>query len=82
MSRKSAQRFCDNDMRKNKDLKHVAQKCAAVLQSEDRVKKRSERDGGSRALDLGRRVAKLAAIFVRGADGSTDMLEGVEVAQQ
>ncbi|RWX19952.1 hypothetical protein EHI42_01890 [Rhizobium hidalgonense] len=31
MSRKSVQRFCDNDMRKNKDPKHVAQKCAAVL---------------------------------------------------
>jgi hypothetical protein len=31
MSRKSVQRFCDNDMRQNRDLKHVAQKCAAVL---------------------------------------------------
>jgi hypothetical protein len=28
MSRKSVERFCDNDMR---EQKHVAQKCAAVL---------------------------------------------------
>ena len=57
------------------------QKCTAVLRPELR-EILSERDGGSRALDLGGCVAKLAPIFVRGADGGTDMLEGFDVAQQ
>ncbi|RWB19872.1 MAG: hypothetical protein EOQ40_18210 [Mesorhizobium sp.] len=36
----SVQRFWENDMHQNKDLKHVAQKCAAILGQRDASKQR------------------------------------------